>query len=86
MSSPAFEGFLVRVLLDRGMRERFLAAPDAVARAAGLSEQEVTALASIDRAGLLMQAESLRRKREAQSTAVGKRRSWWRRLTRRWHA
>jgi hypothetical protein len=79
MSSPDFEAFLVRVLLDPDARERFLAAPEPVARAAGLTEQEVSALGSIDRAGLLMTAESLRRKREAMKPAGGAARGGWRR-------
>lgn len=85
MSSPDFEAFLIRVLLDPDQRERFLAAPQSVARAAGLTEQEVSALASIDRAGLLMTAESLQRKREAGRSAEGATRGAWRRwLPRRW--
>ena len=78
MSSPAFEAFIVRVLLDRVERERFLAAPDSVARAAGLTEHEVSALASIDRAGLLMTAESLRHKRQSNERAGRVRRRGWR--------
>ena len=85
MSSPNFEAFLVRVMLDPAKRERFLAAPHSVARAAGLTELEVSALVAIDRAGLLMTAESLRRKREAARAAERATRRGWRRwLPRRW--
>ena len=83
MSSPDFEAFLVRVLLEPETRERFLAAPQSVARAAGLAEQEVAALIAIDRAGLLMTAESLRRKRE-RSQRSDRRRRGWRRWLPRW--
>ena len=79
MSSPAFEAFLIRVLLEPDTREQFLAAPEPAARAAGLTEAEVSALASIDRPGLLMAAESLRRKRAAERPAVSTARSGWRR-------
>jgi DNA-binding phage protein len=79
MSSPDFEAFLIRVLLDADKRQQFLAAPQSVARAAGLTEQEVAALASIDRPGLLMAAESLRRKRAATGRVTGTARGRWRR-------
>jgi hypothetical protein len=69
MSSPAFEAFMVRLLLEPDTREQFLTAPESIARAAALSEQEVAALLSIDRAGLVMAADSLRRKRAAQKPA-----------------
>jgi hypothetical protein len=82
VSSPDFEAFLVRVLLEPGTRERFLAAPQEVARAAGLTEPEVAALTAIDRAGLLMTAESLRRKRESGKPPDRTRRGWHRWLAR----
>ena len=83
MSSPGFEAFLIRVLVDPDQRERFLSAPQSVARAAGLNEHEVSALASIDRVGLLMAADSLRRKRETkrpaeEATRGGRLRWLWR--------
>jgi hypothetical protein len=79
VSSPAFEAFMVRVLTDAPAREQFLAAPEPTARAAGLTEQEISALVGIDRAGLLMTAESLRHKREAGQPAGSVARRGWRR-------
>ena len=76
MSSPAYEAFFVRILLDATERERFLADPAAVARSAGLAEEEVASLAKIDRAGLLMAAESLQRKRAKAPRRTSSRRHW----------
>jgi hypothetical protein len=63
MSAP-LEAFLARIYVDAAARERFLADPRATATAAGLSEEEVSAVANIDQTGLRLTAESLRRKRE----------------------
>jgi hypothetical protein len=63
MSSPAFEAFVVDVLLDPVRREQFLAHPRSTALAAGLTEEEAAALESIDRVGLMMAARSLAKKR-----------------------
>jgi hypothetical protein len=58
------EAFLARIYVDAQARENFLANPRAAAAAAGLDRDETEAVAHIDRAGLRMAAESLRRKRE----------------------
>jgi hypothetical protein len=76
MSSPAFEAFVVDVLLDPVRREQFLAHPRSTALAAGLTEEEAAALESIDRVGLRLAAESLRRKRKQRNTQS----SWVRRF------
>jgi hypothetical protein len=80
MSSPAFEAFLARLYTDGETRQRFLAEPRAVARAAGLDEAECEALARIDRKGLELAAESFERKREH---AAQNRRPIWGRWLRR---
>jgi len=64
MTSPAFEAFLAKIYVDAGYRARFLADPRGTARRAGLSEEECESLASIDRTGLEMAANSFSRKRE----------------------
>ena len=71
MSTPRFEAFLARVLVDGKFRTTFLADSAQVARAAGLDPAECDALMRIDRAGLLMAAESLQRKRARQQPCPG---------------
>jgi hypothetical protein len=73
MSTPRFEVFLARVLVDGKFRAAFLADSAQVARAAGLDPAECDALMRIDRAGLLMAAESLQRKRTRQHPSSGHR-------------
>jgi len=80
VSSPAFEAFLARLYTDGETRQRFLAEPRAVARAAGLGEAECEALERIDREGLVLAAESFGRKRKRRAT--GDRPSIWRRWLR----
>ena len=63
MSSPALEAFLALLYTDAVVRERFLLAPEAEARKAGLSAADAAALGQIDRAGLQMAASSYARKR-----------------------
>ena len=63
MTGPAFEAFLARIYTDAEARARFLADPAGEARRAGLSDEESAALASVDRAGLALAAESFARKR-----------------------
>jgi hypothetical protein len=65
MSSVQLETFLARLYTDETWRNQFLANPEALARAAGLAESDVSALASIDRTGLQMAAASFAHKREA---------------------
>jgi hypothetical protein len=71
MSTPRFEAFLARVLVDGSFRAAFLADSAEVARAAGLDASECDALTGIDRAGLLMAAESLQHKRARQQPCPG---------------
>ena len=61
--SPAFEGYLARLYTDATERERFLADPRGTASAAGLPAADLDALERIDRDGLILAAESFRRKR-----------------------
>jgi hypothetical protein len=65
MSRPAFEAFLAGLYVDAELREAFLADPIAVARAAALNDAEVEALRAIDRAGLVLAADSFGHKRAA---------------------
>jgi hypothetical protein len=64
MTSPGFEALLAKIYVDADYRARFLADPRGTARLAGLSEAECESLASIDRTGLEMAANSFSRKRE----------------------
>jgi hypothetical protein len=66
MSSPALEAFLARLYTDEAALAAFLADPASSARAAGLAAGEIVALASIDRAGLVMAARSIGAKRARQ--------------------
>jgi hypothetical protein len=63
MSTPRFEAFLAKIYVDAKARERFLADPRGEATRAGLAEPEIAALEKIDRAGLTLTSDSLRRKR-----------------------
>jgi len=67
VSRPAFEAFLARLYVDARLRAAFLADPTGVARAAALTEEEVAALAAIDRQGLELAANSFAHKRAAKS-------------------
>jgi hypothetical protein len=49
--------------VDEEARKRFLADPRGEARRAGLNEEEIQALEKIDRVGLELTAQSLKRKR-----------------------
>jgi hypothetical protein len=70
MSRPAFEAFLARLYTDAALRAAFLADPGGVARAAGLSEPEVATLATIDRQGLTLAADSFAHKRAAKKRST----------------
>ena len=63
MSTPEFETFLARLYVDAKARERFLADPRGEAQRAGLTVEQVDALAAIDRDGLALAARSFERKR-----------------------
>ena len=58
------EAFLARLYVDATLRARFLADPVGEALRAGLDQATADGLASIDRVGLELAAESLARKRE----------------------
>ena len=58
MKPVALEVFLATLYTDADTRNRFLATPETTARAAGLTEEAVAALVDIDRAGLIMAANS----------------------------
>jgi hypothetical protein len=64
MSSPALEEFLARLYTDEPALAKFLRAPTEAARAAGLNDAEVSALANADHIGLVMAAASFHAKRE----------------------
>ena len=64
MTGPRFEILLARLYTDAAFRTRFLADPEQVALAEGLSPAEAQALATIDREGLELAATSFSKKRE----------------------
>ena len=74
MSSPALEAFLARLYADETALARFLDDPDAALAASGLDPAEQSALAAIDRAGLIMAARSFAAKRSgrAKPAAAGR--------------
>lgn len=63
MSTSRFEAFLARIYVDESARDKFLADPSGEAIKAGLTAQEVEAVAKIDRVGLDLLTKSLERKR-----------------------
>ena len=67
MSASRFEAFLAKLYVDERTRTKFLADPQGEALKAGLTAQEVEAVASIDRVGLELLARSLERKRHGGS-------------------
>lgn len=64
MSAARLEAFLAKIYVDENSRASFLADPRGEAAKAGLNEREVRALEKIDRAGLILTARSLKKKRE----------------------
>ncbi len=64
MNSLSMEAFLARLYTDAVTRENFLSDPEAAARTAGVSDEDIAALMQIDRSGLRMAAASYGRKRE----------------------
>ena len=70
MSSERLEAFLAKIYVDEDSRERFLADPRGEAAKAGLRESEIEALEKIDRAGLILTAQSIQKKRQR---LIGKR-------------
>jgi hypothetical protein len=69
MSGSALESFLASIYVDSEARARFTADPAAEAKRAGLSPQECTALASLDRNNLELVARSMSHKRQARQSA-----------------
>jgi hypothetical protein len=63
MSASRFEAFLAKLYVDESARARFLADARGEAMKAGLTGQEVEAVARIDRVGLELLSKSLERKR-----------------------
>jgi hypothetical protein len=78
MSSPRLEALLARLYTDDAALAAFLRSPVETAWAYGLDADEASALAAVDRDGLVMAAASYRAKRAART-----RRHRWRRP---WHA
>lgn len=64
MSASALEAFLARIYVDEVARADFLADPRGEAIRAGLTAEEVEAVAAIDRVGLELFTKSLERKRQ----------------------
>jgi hypothetical protein len=63
MSAARLEAFLAKIYVEEDSRERFLVDPRGEATKAGLNEREIAALEKIDRAGLILTARSLQKKR-----------------------
>src|SRR5262245_18447024 len=61
------EAFLAKIYIDDSARAQFLADPRGEAIRAGLNDLEAEQLTNIDRVGLELTAESLRRKRSGVS-------------------
>jgi len=79
--SRALETYLVKLYLDRDVRQAFLADPRGAAVRAGLDTADVAALERVDREGLEMAARSFEAKRATRAPRGlwGRLRGWWRR-------
>lgn len=64
MNDSRLESFLAKIYVDENARARFLADPRAEAAKAGLTPQQVEDVVKIDRDGLELLAESLKRKKQ----------------------
>lgn len=64
------EAFLARVYVDAAFRDAFLTDPVGAARRAGLPETVARDLATVDAAGIRMQAASFASKRDARTSGV----------------
>jgi len=64
MNDSRLESFLARIYVDDDARARFLADPHGEAANAGLTPQQVADVVKIDREGLELLAESLKRKKQ----------------------
>ncbi|HEU4767308.1 MAG TPA: hypothetical protein VFS77_08025 [Pyrinomonadaceae bacterium] len=63
MNDSRLESFLAKIYVDEEARAKFLADPRGEAAKAGLTPQQVEELVKIDRDGLELLAESLKRKK-----------------------
>ena len=81
MSSIRFEAFLARLYVDSAARRAFLADRRATAKEAGLTPDEVEALATIDTVGFEMAAASFEAKR-ARAPRTWRRGMRWLRILR----
>jgi hypothetical protein len=63
MSASRFEAFLAKLYVDESARAKFLADPRGESIKAGLTAQEIEAVERIDRVGLDLFAQSLKKKR-----------------------
>ena len=72
MSAARLEAFLAKIYVEEDSRERFLVDPRGEAAKAGLNEREIAALEKIDRAGLILTARSLQKKRQKRRRLFGK--------------
>lgn len=64
MSDSLLEGFLARLYVDEKARAKFLADPRGEAAKAGLTPEQIEDVVKIDREGLELLAESLKRKKQ----------------------
>ena len=64
MNDSRLESFLAKIYVDENARARFLADPRGEAAKAGLTPQQVEDVVKIDRDGLELLAESLKRKKQ----------------------
>lgn len=63
MSSPALESFLARLYTDERVLKAFMTDPQRAMAGAGLSPGEERSIAALDRASLLLSAQSFEHKR-----------------------
>ncbi len=70
MNGEKLEAVLARLYTDEAYRVAFLESPAEVARAEGLDATDIEGLASIDRDGLELTADSYARKRQFKNNAT----------------
>lgn len=78
MSTPEFERLLARLYCDSQFRNEFLTLPGPTFARTGLTQNQCDAMASIDKPGLLLAAQSFAYKREKQKSLPPK--AFWKRL------
>jgi len=64
MNESRLESFLAKIYVDENARAKFLADPRGEAVKAGLTPQQIEDVVKIDRDGLELLAESLKRKKQ----------------------